>query len=76
MSRFGKKYERPKEVVLGQFLEGLNQATGAASHMIHHHQDTRWFRIRGILETVHTMCVNNAVNPMLKPKPIPGKFIQ
>ncbi len=62
---------RPKEVILAQFLEGLNQASGGASHMIHHHQDTRWFKFRAIIEAVHKMCVANAVDPMLKPKPKP-----
>lgn len=64
-----RQAERPKEVILAQFLEGLNQASGGASHMIHHHQDTRWFKFRAIVEAVHKMCVANCVDPMLKPKP-------
>lgn len=60
---------RTKEIVLGQFLEGLNQAIGGARHMIHHHQDPRWFQMVAILETVHKMCVSNVVDPMMEPKP-------
>ena len=66
---FRKPLERGKEAILAQFLEGLNQASGGASHMIHHHQDTRWFKFRAILEATHKMCVAQAVEPMLKGKP-------
>lgn len=59
---------RGKEAILAQFLEGLNQASGGASHMIHHHQDTRWFKFRAILEATHKMCVAQAVEPMLRPQ--------
>lgn len=60
---------RTKEIVLGQFLEGLNQAIGGGRHMIHHHQDARWFQIVALLETVHKMCVANVVDPLLTPVP-------
>lgn len=61
--------KRTFPLVLGQFLEGINQASGAARHMIHHHQDTRWFPICGILETIHRITVAQVVDPLLKPKP-------
>ena len=66
-----RRVERPKEAIIAQFLEGLNQASGGASHMLHHHQDTRWFKFRAIMDTVHKMCVAQAVDPLLKPKPKP-----
>ena len=59
---------RPKELILGQFLEGLNQSAGAASLLIHHQQNTQWMRIRTVLETVKQICVTTAVDPILKPK--------
>lgn len=59
--------ERSKEIILGQFLEGLNQAVGGGRHMIHHHQDSRWFQMVAIWETVMKMCVNNVVDPLLTP---------
>lgn len=62
---------RSKEIVLGQFLEGLNQAVGGSRHLIHHHQDSRWFQIVAVLETVHKMCVSNVVDPLLTPVPKP-----
>lgn len=61
--------ERSKEIIVGQFLEGINQATGGSRHMIHHHQDSRWFNILAILETVSKTCVSNVVDPMLTPPP-------
>lgn len=75
MSR-GMPKQAPKEVLLARFLEGLNQASGAASHMIHHHQDTRWFKFRAIVEAVHKMCVATAVDPMLKPRPKSSELIK
>lgn len=62
------KYERPKEIILGQLLEGLNQAAGASGHMIHHHQDTRWFKTRAILEAVVRLVVAQSVEPLITPK--------
>jgi hypothetical protein len=58
--------QRTKAIILGQMLEGLNQATGAAGHLIHHRQDARWFNIRDILEAVKAMLVAEAVEPMFQ----------
>lgn len=63
------KKERTLPIVLGQFLEGITQAMGGATHMIHHHQDSRWFHIRAILEAVHQMIVAEVIDPMMKSKP-------
>lgn len=60
---------RPKELILAQFLEGINQAAGSARHLLHHQQNHNWFDIVAILEAVHRMIVSQAVDPMLKPKP-------
>lgn len=62
------KNVRTAPIVLGQFLEGINQASGAARHMIHHHQDSRFFPLVGILEAVHRMIVAEVVDPMLERK--------
>lgn len=62
------KQERSKEIILGQLLEGLNQSAGAAGHMIHHHQDTRWFKTRAILEAVVRVVVAQSVEPLITPK--------
>lgn len=67
------KATRTKEIVLGQMLEGLNQASGGSRHMLHHHQDSRWFNIIAIIEAVHRLIVAQAVDPMLVPKPKPEK---
>lgn len=66
------KIIRTKEICLGQFLEGLNQATGGGRHMVHHHQDTRWFPLVALWETISKMCVTNVVDPLLTP--VPRKF--
>ena len=65
------KEVRTKELVLGSFLEGINQASGAARHMLHHHQDSRWFKMTAVLEGVHRLCVAQAVDPLLQAKPRP-----
>lgn len=62
---------RSPESILGQFLEGINQAEGGARHMVHHHQDSRWFPIVAVLESVKKLCIEQAINPMMTPKPKP-----
>lgn len=66
---------RSKEIILGQFLEGINQASGAARHMIHHHQDSRWFPIVAVLEMVHKVCVSQVIDPLMEPKPKTEKLV-
>jgi hypothetical protein len=60
---------RSREIILAQLLEGLNQSSGSAGHMIHHHQDSRWFKTRAILDAVKKMIVQYSVEPLLAPKP-------
>lgn len=36
--------------LLNQLIESLGQAAGAASQLLHQHQDPRWFVIRDALE--------------------------
>ena len=64
-----KKTERTKAVILCQFLEGMNQASGGSSLLLHHQQNTRWMKFRAMVEALHKICVAHAVDPMLKPKP-------
>lgn len=40
-------HEQPR--MLNEILEGLKQASGAASQLIHQTQDARWFVIRDCL---------------------------
>ena len=54
--------------LLTDFISGLNEAIGAASGMIHCHQDLRWEFVRKILEETKDACVNLAVNPLTAPK--------
>jgi hypothetical protein len=59
---------RTKELILGNLLEGLNQASGAASLLIHHQQNTFWMRMRDVLELTKAGIVSYSVDPLLKPK--------
>lgn len=63
------KIIKTKEIILGQILEGLNQAAGAAGLLIHHQQNTYWMGLRGLLEAVKGQIVSYSVEPLLKPKP-------
>ncbi len=54
--------------LLTDFIEGLNEMSGASGVMIHHHQDLRWHFIRKILEETKDACVKLAVNPLTAPK--------
>lgn len=56
--------------LLTDFIEGLNEAIGAAGVMLHHHQDMRWNFIRKILEETKDACVKFAVNPMTAPRTV------
>ena len=53
--------------LLNDLLDGLNMMTGAASVIIHQHQDMRWYFIRKILEEVHDATVKQCVNPLTAP---------
>lgn len=54
--------------LLKEFIEGLNEACGAAGVMIHHHHDLRWHFMRQILEETKNATVQLAVNPLTAPK--------
>lgn len=54
--------------LLKDFIEGLNEMSGAAGVMIHHHQDLRWHFIRQILEETKDATVKVAVNPFTATK--------
>lgn len=54
--------------LLNDLLDGLNQMIGAASIIIHHHQDMRWYFVRKILEEVQDATVKQCVNPLTAAK--------
>jgi len=60
--------EKTVPQLLNDLLDGLNQMTGAASVIIHQHQDMRWHFIRKILEEVQDATVKQCVNPLTKPR--------
>lgn len=60
------QYERTKELVLAQMLEGLNQTIGSASLLIHHHQDVRWMQYRERIEMLKNLIINTSVNPLMR----------
>lgn len=64
---------RPKEVVLGQLLEGINQSAGAAGLLTHHQQNVQWMKIRMILESIKGLIIAQSVEPLMKPKK-PGRI--
>lgn len=65
--------ERTTPIILGQFLEGINESAGAARHLLHHQQRSNWFHVVSILEAVHRMIVAEVVDPLLTPVPKPYK---
>ena len=54
--------------LLNDLLQALNEMSGAASIIIHHHQDMRWYFIRKILEEVQDATVKQCIDPLTKPK--------
>lgn len=54
--------------LITEFVEGLNEAIGAAGGMIHYHQDLRWDFVRKILEETKDKCIRFSVNPMTAPQ--------
>lgn len=53
--------KRNKTLVLSEFIEGLNDANGAASQLIHHYQNPKWMAIRDILNFIRDGCIKMAV---------------
>ncbi len=60
--------KKTKPQLLIEFMEGLNEAIGAAGVMLHHHQDFRWHFIRKILEETKARVEKMAVNPLTAAK--------
>lgn len=52
--------------LINRFIEGLSQAIGASSQMIHQHQDPRWMTLRDLLTAVKETTVAVAVNPITR----------
>lgn len=65
---FGTMTEKTVPQLLNDLLDGLNQMTGAASVIIHQHQDMRWHFIRQILEEVQDAITRQCINPLTAPK--------
>lgn len=56
--------KKTNPMLLNEFIAGLNEMSGAAGVMIHHHQDLRWHFIREIIEETKNATVRLAVDPM------------
>lgn len=52
---------RGKTQILSEFIGGLNDANGAASQLIHHFKNPKWFAIRDMLNIVRDGCVQGIV---------------
>lgn len=48
-------------VLLTEFIEGMNQAEGAAGQLIHHFRNPGWITIRDHLSRIKDRCVGLAV---------------
>lgn len=46
--------------LLNNIVDGLSQAIGASSQIVHMHQDPRWMAIRETLEIAKKGCTNYA----------------
>jgi len=55
--------EPNQAILIKEFIEGLGQASGAASQMIHMHQDPRWMIMRDLLESVRDVTMRSTVIP-------------
>lgn len=47
--------------LLNELIESLGQASGAASQIIHQHQDPRWITVREALDLAKEGCMGLAV---------------
>ena len=47
--------------ILSEFIEGLNDANGAASILIHHFQNPKWMAIRDMLNIVRDSYISGSV---------------
>jgi len=52
--------EKSAPVLLNGIIEGLTQATGACSQLIHAHQDPRFMMLRETLESARDICKQQA----------------
>jgi len=47
--------------ILSEFIEGLNDANGAASQLVHHFQNPKWMAIRDMLNIIRDSYISGAV---------------
>lgn len=52
-------------VVLGEMLQGMNEAAACCSGMIGSRPDSQWFFLRDVIEACRAMIVDQCVDPML-----------
>ena len=60
--------EKTESQLLVEFMDGLSNAIGASSQIIHHHRDPRWMGLREMLSKVKDMVMTVAVNPITSAK--------
>jgi hypothetical protein len=54
--------------VLGDMLQGLNEAAACCSGMIHTRPDSSWFFLRDVTEAIRAMITSEIVDPMMANK--------
>lgn len=54
--------------LLTEFMDGIGQAIGASSQLIHHRRDPRFMYLREALSKVRDLTTTLAVNPLTAPK--------
>lgn len=59
--------EKTETQLLVEFMDGLSDAIGATSQLIHHRRDPRYMFLRETLSKVKDLVTMLAVNPLTKP---------
>ncbi len=57
--------QRDEATILGDMLQGLNEAAACTSGMIHVRPDSKWFFLRDMAEALKAMVVDLVVDPMM-----------
>ncbi len=59
---------RDPATILGDMLQGLNEAAACCSGMIHTRPASHWFFLRDVTEAMKAMVVSEIVDPMMANK--------
>lgn len=57
--------QRDISIVLGEMLQGINEAAACCSGMIQTRPDSQWFFLRDVTEAMRAMIVDQVVDPMM-----------